>query len=148
MKISKAKYGDLEQICELYKKAIAEIGDTYKDELVRQKVYNAYFLAPCFIIQEDDRITAMAGLTMGLIPYNGNLTLTDYMFYIEPEYRNLKRFGGLVKSSKRFADDMNLPLRLDFITPTISEDLKKRVFDMHKFNVTGVSGIWEKAAVE
>lgn len=139
--IRKASSDDIPYVLDLFKKGLEEHDIEYHESYVLNKIIISYHQAPCFLLEEDGRICGMASLNIGILPFTGKPTLTDNMFYIEPEYRDLKRFSGLVEACKAFADDHNLPLRLDFISQN-DEELRKRIFRMHGFKVSSVVGVY------
>jgi len=137
--IKVAEGSDIDVILSLYRAGLDELGDKYQENLILKKVVTSIHLAPCFLLQIDDTICGMAGLTTLVCSPSGQATLTDYMFYIKPEYRKLKHFSELINATKDFAVEKNLPLRLQFTT-NISEKLRNRLFDMYGFKVVSVIG--------
>jgi len=130
---------DIDDILVLYRAGLDELGDKYQDSLILNKVITSIHLAPCFLLVIDDIICGMAGLTTLVCSPSGQATLTDYMFYIRPEYRKLENFSALINATKDFAVEKSLPLRLQFTT-NISEKLRRRLFDMYGFKVISVTG--------
>lgn len=64
------------------------------------------------------------------------------MFYIEPEHRNIKTLGALVKEAKKFASSVNIPLRFDLLLEA-DTNTKKRLFKMYGFKPLSVVGYYE-----
>ena len=139
--VVQAQHDDLPKVFELYKKGLSELGMKYKAEKVFQKMHKAFKCAPCFLLVIDDKIAGMADLHLGEDHFTGDITLTDLLFYVEPEHRNLKRLSGLVEACKSFADEYDLPFRLDFISQN-DENLRMRLLRMHGFKVYSVSGVY------
>ena len=83
----------------------------------------------------------MLGLTLTHSSHNGDAMLSEYMFYIEPEFRGLKRLSALVNKSKEFALANNFPLRFDFVTnsPIL---VRERLLSMHGFKINSISVIY------
>ena len=112
--IRRANKDDFPEILRLYKEGLDELGRKYNENLLQDKIEKAYNLAPCFLLEVCGKICGMAGLTLGNDTETGRITLTEYLFYIEPEYRNFVRLCGLVEECKQFADTHDFPLRLEF----------------------------------
>lgn len=137
-----AKEEDHDKVIELYIKGLKETGaKNISQSLVVKKVVSSYPKAPCFLLVIDGNIVGIAGLDAGILPWSGEPTLTDYMFYIEPEYRSLSNLGGLVEECKRFAVDMKLPLRLDFIVND-DEAVRRRLFKKHSIEPISITGAY------
>jgi len=140
--IRKATPYDFDVVMSLYKKGLEEIGITdYKESYLLNKVVVSYHLAPCFLVVINDSIVGIAGLTIVHNSHNGDASLADYMFYIEPEHRNIKTLGALVKSAQEFADSHKLPLRIDFAVNG-DEETRKRLMKMNNFDVKSIVGIY------
>lgn len=142
MKVRKASSEDLREVCRLYRAGLDELGYKYDDNLVEKKVSNAYYCAPCFLLELDGRIAGMAGLTAGVICYSGEVTLSDYMVYVEPEHRSLPHLSGLVNACKDFASEQKCSLRLDFVSEN-DEKLRIRLLKMHGFQVGSIVGVFD-----
>lgn len=138
--VRQAEYKDIPYIAVLYKKALTELGEEYLDDRVENKVRNSFYLAPCFLLENDDKIVGMAGLTVVHAAWSNAVSLADYMFFIEKEHRSLKNLSALVQACKDFALSQNLPLRLEFITGT--QEVRERLFKMHGFDKTVVVGVY------
>lgn len=141
MIIRKAVNGDIDDILRLYKAGLRELGEKYKESLVLDKVLKSFTLAPCFLSVVDDKIVGMVGLTLSITSHNGVASLADYMFYVEPEHRNIKTLDALMNKVKDFAVSHKLPVRLDFFTKR-DEGAKKRLFSRYGFEVKGVMGVY------
>lgn len=141
MSVRQATPKDIPYIMELYRLGLEELGETkIFDSMLLKKIVNSYHLAPCFLLEKDGNIIGMAGLTSVTSSHNGDAMLSDYMFYIKPEHRSLKNLGALVNSAKDYASGANLPLRLEFYG-SVSQEVRKRLFKMHGFNVDAVVGV-------
>ena len=136
--IRKATPDDFGDILQMLKAGIEELGEEYKESVLVNKIAVSYYHAPCFLLVINGIICGMAGLTVKTSSMSGNATLMDYMFYIKPEYRSLKNLSGLVEKSKEFALQNQLPLRLEFVSG--SEKVRKRLFEMHGFEIKAVVG--------
>lgn len=142
--IRKATPKDIPEILELYRKGLEELGQkNIKESHILNKVVISYHLAPCFLLEIDDIIVGIAGLTVVTTSHNGVASLADYIFYVEPEYRSIKTLGVLVDSAKNFATENALPLRLEFISNN-DEELRKRIFRLHGFKVSSVTGVYNE----
>ena len=138
--IRQATLGDIDRVAELYIEGLDELGSKNIDPAkVEQKVRISFNLAPCFCLVKDGIIIGIAGLTLITSSWSGDASLADYMFYVEPQHRNIKRLSALVNKSKEFADLHNLPLRLEFAT-NVSAEVRTRLFKMHGFKVASVMG--------
>lgn len=141
--IRRANHKDLKRITELYIEGLKELGaKDINPDLCYKKVETCYFLAPCFLLEIDDIIFGMWGLTTTQLPWNGSATLADYMMYLLPEYRSLDNLGGLIDEVKNFAQSVNLPLRLDFQIADGKEAVKRRLFEMYGFKVSSIMGVY------
>lgn len=139
--VRQATSSDIETICELYKKGLIELGEQkILDDKVRNKVANSFLLAPCFLLEINGNIVGMAGLTAVTASWSNDVSLADYMFFVEKEHRSLENLSALVNSCKGFASDHNYPLRLEFVTG--SEEVRQRLFRMHGFDKTIVVGVY------
>jgi hypothetical protein len=142
--IRKATKDDFHSILELYRKGLEELGETnIVESMLLKKVVNSYQLAPCFLLVINDNIAGMAGFTTATTSHNGVASLVDYMFYVEPEHRNIKNLGDLVQSAKEFAIEHALPIRLEFVTNN-DEETRKRLFKLHGFEPSAVVGFYNK----
>lgn len=137
--IRKAKSTDIPRIIELYRESLDEIGVNHLDSLTSKVVTDNFFLAPCFVLEINGTIRGIAGLTVSFIPWSGDATLKDYIFYVEPEHRNIDNLGGLVSNCKDFADELGTPLQVSFIVNQ-DEELRRRILRRHGFEVVSVLG--------
>ena len=137
--IEKAHSTDIPKIIGFYKKALDEMGIDYLESLVSKTVTDSFFIAPCFLLKIDGIIRGITGMTITYSPWSGNATLSDYIFYIEPEYRDKDNLGGLVKNCKEFADEIGVPLQVNFVVND-DEELRKRVLRKYGFKVASVVG--------
>lgn len=139
--IKKAKADDLGEVIDLYRAGLTELGEEYSDSLTMNKVLTSFYLAPCFLVVIDGKICGMAGLTAVTTSHDGVASLSDYMFYVLPEHRNLKTLNTLVKEVKAFAAEQKLPLRLEFVANG-DEKLKERLLTMNGFKIGAVIGVY------
>ena len=140
--IRQATPKDIPVILDLYNKGLIELGETnIVESCLLRKVVNSYHLAPCFLVVKNDNIIGMAGLTVVTTSHNGVAQLCDYMFYVQPEHRNINILSELVENIKEFARDSDMPIKLEFITDN-DQNLRERVLKMHGFKVYSVSGIY------
>ena len=140
----KAERKDFPRVCDLYIAGLQELQVEYDKEWVQRKIERAYYCAPCFLLEVDGKIVGMAALHMGQHHFTGDLTLTDLLFYVEPEHRNIRRLSGLVEACKAFAREHDIPLHLNFHT-NIDIEKRVRLLRMHGFDVTSVSGVYKWA---
>lgn len=140
--IRQATPKDIPVILDLYAKGLIELGETdIYENLLLKKVVNSLHLAPCFLMIKDGNIEGMAGMTVVTTSHSGVAMLCDYMFYVQPEHRNLKALSELVENIKQFAREKDMPVKLEFITDN-DQKLRERVLEMHGFKVYSVSGIY------
>jgi hypothetical protein len=131
---------DAPEIFRLYTAGLDELGQAWDQRLVLNKIVNSYHLAPCFLLVIDDKICGMAGFTVVSSSHSGDASLADYMFYVEPEHRNMESLNALTGSVKAFASEHKLPVRLEFIV-TDDEAAKRRLLSMHGFKVGALIGV-------
>lgn len=144
--IRQAKQSDIPKILEMYKLGLEELGETvFNESMMLDKVLSSYHLAPCYLLIKNGIIIGMAGLTIETSPWNGDATLSEYMFYVYPEHRNIKNLSGLVNKCKGFAASLDVPLRLEFATE-VNEKIRTRLFRMHGFDICAIVGMYEKEA--
>jgi hypothetical protein len=144
--IRAATHGDVGEILKMYRLGLEELGETkFSESLMLDKVLSSYHVAPCFLLIKDDIIVGMAGLTIITLPWNGTASLADYMFYVQPEHRNIKDLSALVNKSKEFAEALGIPLRIQFATDA-KYSVKERLFRMHNFEISSVVGTYNKEA--
>lgn len=142
MTIRQSTPADFPYILALYKKGLEDVGLTdWKESLLLKKIVNSFHLAPCFLLVNDDKIVGMAGFTTVISSHNGVASLSDYMFYVEPEFRNHKTLSKLVKAAKDFADKHAMPLKLEFISKNDTK-LRERVMRLHGFKDIAVIGVY------
>lgn len=140
--IRQAETKDIKAIVELYKKGLEALGyNDWKEDLLIKKITESFVLAPCFVIEKDDKLIGMAGLTLVTIAHSGVASLADYMFYIEPEARNIKTLNALVSEVKDFAAQNNFPLRL-FFTLNEDEAVKRRLLKVNGFKIDNIIGTY------
>ena len=140
--IRQATAKDLPEVIGLVKKSLEEMGEEVNEALITKKVVNSFHLAPCFLLVKYDIIVGMVGYTILTNSWSGDATLSDYMFYVEKEHRNIRTLSDLIEHSKAFASQNNLPLRIETIANN-DEELRKRLFRMHGFNVYSVVGVFK-----
>ena len=134
---------DFPTILDMYEAGLRELGETKLDrEMMLRKIAESYNLAPCFLLENNGIIIGIAGLSIITSPWNGDASLSEYMFYVLPEHRNIKNLSALVNKSTEFASSHDLPLRLEFATET-SEKIRERLFRMHNFKVCAVVGSYD-----
>lgn len=132
---------DVVDVFSLYTAGLKELGKEYKEDLALNKIVNSYHLAPCFLLVIDDKICGMAGFTAVSSSHSGDASLADYMFYVQPEHRNMESLNALTKAVKDFASAHNLPVRLEFIV-TNDEAVKRRLLKRHGFRVDAIIGVY------
>lgn len=138
----KATGQDIDVILKLFKAGLDEIGiKDYKESFLVNKICCSFHLAPCFLLENHGKIVGMAALGAGTCTFTGKATLNEYMFYIEPEYRNLSNLGGLVRECKKFALEHQLPLRLSFVVNK-DEKVRARMLRMYGFEPVEIAGIY------
>lgn len=137
--IRKATPKDIPHILRLYKAGLEELGLKYSESLLLNKVVTSYHLAPCFLL-DIDGVVGFAGFTMVTESNSGQEVMADYMFYVEPEHRNMKELSKLVGAAKDFAKGHGFPLRVEFILNN-DEELKRRLLKMHGFDVALLVGV-------
>lgn len=136
-----ARPKDFPVILELYKKGLTELGEDFDAKFLEEKIKRVYHCAPCFLLETHDKIIGMAALHLGAHNLTGCLTLSDLLFYVEPEHRNLSRLSGLVEACKEFSKDHNIPLQLNFVTKTSLKN-RERLLRMHGFQVNSIVGVY------
>lgn len=139
--IRQATASDIPYIIALTTEAMEEMDKPVVDSMIMAKVVNSFHLAPCFLLEKHGNIVGIAGFTVITSSWSGDATLTDYLFYVQPEHRNMNNLSGLVKNAKEFASEHDLPLRIESMTHD-DEDARKRLFDMHNFKVSAVVGMY------
>lgn len=141
--IRKAENKDLDKVLELVRAGLDELGQKYHESLLLKKVVNSFHLAPCFLLEIDGIIRGIAGFTVIKSSWDGEATLADYLFYIEPEYRNIVNLSGLVEEAKGFADTMNLPLRIEYLVSS-DRKLHERLMRINGFKIESLVGYYGK----
>lgn len=139
--IKKASREDFPIILKFYKAGLKEIGLPYKESYLVDKIDKAFNCAPCFLLVINGIMRGMAGLTAGQNTHSGELTLCDYMVYVEPEHRSLKRLSGLINACKDFSKLHNMPLSMNFISKN-DEKTRIRLLRMHGFRVHSITGVY------
>lgn len=138
--IRQANSDDMKEILRLYKAGLDELGMEWKEDCIVKKITESFCLAPCFLVEIDGKLVGMAGFTLAITSHDGVATLCDYMFYVDPDYRNIKTLGGLVEEAKQFAIVHKLPLKLEFICDGGDYPLRARMFRRHGLQVYSVTG--------
>lgn len=134
---------ELDEVLRLYKDGCDELGLEWKESFLVKKITESFLLAPCFLLCVNDRICGMAGFTVIKTSHNGDATLADYMFYVEPKHRNIKNLSGLVREAQSFAKSHNLPIRIEYVCNN-DEALKRRLLEMNGFKVSGIIGVYHE----
>lgn len=104
---------DLPQVVRMYITALHEIdGDKYKLNLVKcgRLVWESFVKAPCILLEKSKEIIGFCGLRTGVLEYCDDAYISEYMFYIKPEYRSMKTARVLSKSAQSVADKFKLPM--------------------------------------
>lgn len=140
--IREATSSELDEVLRLYKAGCDELGLEWKESFLVKKITESFLLAPCFLLVIDGKICGMAGFTVIKTSHNGDATLADYMFYVDPQYRNIQNLGGLVREAQSFAKSHNLSLRVEFLCND-DEALKRRLLKMHDFKVSAIVGVYD-----
>lgn len=143
MQVRKATKEDIPKVINLYKSGLIEAGEPYKENAIVKKVVSSYLIAPCFLLVIDDTICGMAGLTVITSSHSGDAMLGDYIFYVEPKYRNIKTLGALVNACKDFAVAHSLPLRVDFKCHNMPAK-RERLLRYFGFNIHSVVGVYNE----
>ena len=136
-----AENKDIDDIFRLYKASLEELGENYQESLILNKIVTCFYLAPCFLVVIDDKIVGMAGFTSVTSSHTGDVSLADYMFYIEPEHRNIRTLDALMDAIKGFAVENKFSIRLDFI---LNNDLlaKQKLLERYGFKVLVLAGVY------
>ena len=82
----------------------------------------------------------MAAFTIVTASHNGDECLADYMFYVEPEHRNIRTLDALMKEIKGFSVENNLPIRIDF-RHGYSLKGRERLLNRYGLQVQSVVGV-------
>jgi hypothetical protein len=144
--IRQATHKDVPYILEMYKLGLQELGETeFNENMMLDKVLASYDLAPCFLLMKDGNIIGMAGLTIETSPWNGDASLSDYMFYVYPDHRSFKNFSALVEKCKGFAEELNMPLKFE-IGLHDRPEARERLTKMLGFELLSVNGEYRKAS--
>jgi len=121
-----------------------ELGETrFNESMMINKVVSSYHLAPCYLLIKNGNIIGMAGLTIKTSPWNGDATLSDYMFYVYPEHRSFKNFSGLVEKCKGFAASLDVPLNFEIALGSRPKS-RERLARMLGFELISVNGEYKK----
>ena len=131
---------DLIRVAELTHKGLEELGEKPSPNKVFSKVQEAYTKAPC-VIYETDEIHGMWGLIAYKPYWTEEVTLSDYMFYVEPEHRSFRVAKQMCDAVKAIANNYQLDIELNYMAPSKFEE-KKRLFEIMGFTKTGIKGIY------
>lgn len=141
-----AEFHDLGDVFSLCLLALEELKDVLPFKISEEKLFERikYFWAqaPCVVFEEDKEIVGFWGLCTYLPFFSEEAALSDYMFYILPEFRSFKAAKNMVEAVKAVADDHGLPLELNYMI-TEKFDQKTRLFEMMDLQKTGVKGLYK-----
>ena len=144
MKVRLANLSDLPKIHELAWAGYEEIDEAaivpYDKKLFYEEViYPQFFRAPVFILERDGQVIGIWGLTSSRPRGSVHNCIADYIFYIEPEFRSIKATRLLCKAVKDFADQQQLPIRLNYLFNG-KLSLHERIFRLMGFKIRGIIG--------
>jgi len=112
--IREATKEDIPEIIDMVKSMLVDLNEPWSEACVVNTIAKSLALAPCFLYTKNDKIIAMAGLSLRFQPFTGQAALTDYGFYTRPRHRSWSVYGGLIDKCKEYAEKVNLPLQLNF----------------------------------
>lgn len=147
MKTRYAERKELADVLELTWRGYKELEDiapvTYKPDLIyKDIILPSWHRAPCVLLEKDNEIIGMWGLTTYRVHGSAESILADYMFYILPEYRSIKAVEALKKAVLDVADQFKLNMKLTYLF-TDKKDAHIRLFEKVGFRITGVQGVYE-----
>lgn len=137
-----ATLDDMPKLIELYISGLEELGEDYKESLLVKKILDNYYLAPCYVVENNGIVVGMAGFTTVISSHSGVAMLCDYIFYVEPEYRNIKTLSALVSQIKAFAKAQNMPLKIE-LSIRNDEKLRSRLLSIFGFKVYSLCGAYD-----
>jgi hypothetical protein len=147
LKTRYAELKDLAEVLELtwrgYKELESIAPVKYKPDLLyKEVILPSWRRAPCVLLEKENQIIGMWGLTTYRVHGSTDSILADYMFYIIPEHRSLKAVEALKKAVISVADQFNLNMKLSYLF-TDKKDAHIKLFEKVGFKVTGVLGTYE-----
>lgn len=116
-----AEKEDLPEVYVMYLEALRETGRRYNDAKALDYVLLCWSQAPTILLEKEQQIIGVAGLSTSTTPYGYDVSLTDYVIYVRPEYRSIKTWEALTKAIQGVSDRFQIPFIGDNL---ISGDIK------------------------
>ncbi len=88
---------------------------------VTEMIFTRWLEAPIFVYKEDGKILGMVGVMVDELWWSNEKILVDYVFWIEPEHRNLKIMNALIGAVRDFATLNKLPAITTFMSKDRTE---------------------------
>jgi GNAT superfamily N-acetyltransferase len=108
---------ELPTVLRMYMNALKEIPNIGEidPQSCAKTVYDSWLQAPCLLLKESGKIIGFAGLRLSKNLHNFAHYISEYMFYVEPEYRSVKNAKLLADGAKELSDKMGLELRFSHL---------------------------------
>lgn len=135
-----AKREELPEIIEMSLNIPEEHGFDKLPEVNLEKV-TGYFVekfreSPIFVYKKDNRIVGFVGTSIESFWWSDKNVLTDFIFYIHPEHRELKVLNALINSLRDLGKLNDMPVVTHFMSNDRTE-LKEKLFERHGFKKSG-----------
>lgn len=125
-----ADIDDLETVLEMYMNALEEIKDNVSKpdpDNCRKVVYFSWSQAPCVLLEKAGEIIGFAGLKTVVPEYSKEVTLREYMWFIQAEHRSYQALKKISDSCQAVADKFKLPLYMSHMIFDMNLPMKERV---------------------
>lgn len=110
-----ADESDLAEVLAMYLAALDEIKDYVEPvdpDRCARTVLLSWAKAPCVLMEKLGKIIGFAGLRTALPAHSVQPILTEYMFFIKPEFRSTEAAKTLSDAVKAVADKFHMNLRM------------------------------------
>lgn len=105
-----AEAKDLTWVASMTFEALKEMGQEPDFRLVLKTVIEGHKKAPCLILGD----YGVAGFTTHKDYWSEENLMTDYIFYLKPQHRNIKNLKALTSKAQDVADKHNITLRIHY----------------------------------
>jgi hypothetical protein len=103
---------ELPAVLRMYMEALKEIPNIGEidPQACAKTVYESWLSAPCLLLKNGNKIIGFAGLKLSRNLHNFAHYISEYMFFVKPEFRSVFNAKLLADGAKKVSEDWGMDL--------------------------------------
>ena len=108
---------ELSAVLRMYMEALKEIPNIGEidPQACAKTVYESWLSAPCLLLKKGEKIIGFAGLKLSRNLHNFAHYISEYMFFVKPEFRSVSNAKLLADGAKKVSDDWSMELKFSHL---------------------------------